>query len=277
MSAWLDLALLATLALILWAFLRVRDGLGELDASLDSWESMADRDWQARVVPARLLRQCGLAPHRFGALYWAAKLLLGALLPLALAELGFELPPFVYAVAAVLGLFTPDLALLSARRSRRQRIERNLAYFIDLMVAFLSSGATLAHAFDNAARHGLAQDDPLAGEVLLVANELEAGLPHQEGFRRLADRTGVVAIVHLAALLEVGQQTGTAIGETLRAQSELLRARMWEQAEALLNRKSLQALIPLALVSLPLLGVLIFFPAAVQLMEAFSLFREVFV
>ena len=86
------------------------------------------------------------------------------------------------------------------------------------------------------------------------------------------ERTGVKDLKTLATLLNVGFRVGASLQVTLEEQAELLRAKQREGGMKLLNRKTLESLFPLLLISLPIFGVLVIFPVAVELKKFFGLF-----
>jgi len=274
---WMDLVYLAALVVLVWAMYRMHYASEmELEGSDNNGTSINVHDTLASLYPARLVRQTGMIPGQVVVFYWVGKFILAILLPLLIAELTGTLSLFVFVLIALIGFFAIDIWLQLRRRHRVQAIERDLGYFIDLIAAFLKSGMNLSQAFRQASQYGLPKGNFLAREVDLVARELEAGSERESAFNSLAERTGVKDLQRLAAVMNVGFRVGAPITETLESQSALLRAKQWEQAESMVSRKSLEALFPLMLVSIPLMLVLIFFPAAVQIYEIFSMFVGTF-
>lgn len=278
LSWWMDIVFLIALAVFIHSLYRMhRESESELDPSLENAKTQSvlgnGPTW---IYPAKLIRQAGIIPAKISVFYWVGKLTLAFLLPLLIAEWLGSLSVLTYLTFALLGFGIIDLWLLARRRERRQKIERSLGYVVDLIAAFLKSGMNLGEAFEQAAKYGLPLSNPLAREISLSARELKAGNDRVTAFRTLAERTGVQDVFRLAALMNVGFRVGAPLGDTLEAQAELLRAKQWEQADALVNRRSVEALFPMLLVSLPLIFVLVFFPAAVQIYEIFAEFSGAF-
>ena len=276
MSWTFDIAALFTIGFLVFLGLRFTKLSEQAFASQSGMgESFDVRKKMVLPYPRKLIRQSGLSPDDNLMIYWVSKLLLAVLLPLVAAEIHSLMVQFPYPlVLGIAGFFIPDLWLMSRRKKRRERIENGLSFLIDLIVAFLKSGMTLTQAFDQAAEHALPAKHPLAREAALIASELEAGIDRSAAFQNLADRTGVDALYRLSAVLTVGLKSGSPVHNTLRSQADLLRARQRERGEELISKKTLQALLPMVLVSFPLIGVLVFFPAGLQLYEVFLLFRE---
>ena len=272
---WMDLLYLAALVVLVWAMYRMHSA-SEEELTDSNGNGITVKAAFGSLYPSRLIRQAGMIPGQVAVFYWVGKLILAILLPLLIAELTGTLSLTVLVLIALLGFSTVDIWLLASRKQRRQSIERSLGYFIDLIAAFLKSGMSLSQAFRQASQYGLPKGNPLAREVDLVARELDAGSEREAAFNSLAERTGVKDLQRLAAVVNVGFRVGAPITETLESQSALLRAKQWEQADSMVSRKSLVALFPMMLVSIPLMLVLIFFPAAVQMYEIFTAFVGVY-
>jgi tight adherence protein C len=173
-------------------------------------------------------------------------------------------------VAALLGFFLPDLWLLAVRRERKRKITWSLAYFLDLLVAFLRAGLSLDEAFRRAGRDGFHPDHPLAREINLVAREIDLGKDRAAAFRALAERTGVPAMRGIALALESGTRLGASVEATLRAQADLLRGRRREETLKRVQLASVKALVPVVICGLPLFLVIVFFPAILEILRTFT-------
>lgn len=277
----LDLVLLILLLGSAWLLFRLEFGrlLGDargVDGPDDAGLQAEDRGG-LRLYPARLIRQAGRRPDAVGGLYWSSKLVLGLLLGLGMAELGrYAWPWWTWLGAGLAGSFLPELWLLGRRRRRRAEIESALSFFINLMVVYLQSGMNLTQAFRQAAEHGLKEEHPLAQEVGLLALEIDAGRDRDAAFAMLAERTGVPSLMRLAAIIGVAYRAGSPVVETLRAQAELLKARQDQQAAELVNRKSMEAMLPMLLISFPMFVMLVLFPAVQQVFEVLGMIGELF-
>jgi tight adherence protein C len=222
----------------------------------------------------RLIRQAGLDPGASLWIYWLAKVALLALLPLLTLEIwsrwSSSTPWLLILLLALVGFFIPDLALLSARNSRRRRVRHRLSFFLDLIVALLQSGLNLDQAFRRATRQGLEPDHPLAEEAVLVALELDVGQEHATAFRSMAQRTGVQELVGVAAALEMGRKLGVSVDRTLTSQAELMRVRRREEAFRTINLAALRTLLPVFLCGYPVFMVLVLLPVILEIAEIFS-------
>ncbi len=274
MSWWFDIIILAVLVFMIYVSFRREKNTDIVGVENETFEDLAPG---FKVFPAKLIRQSGLLPNEVRSVYWSGKILLALLLPAIVLELYRPgLPVIVILFAGLVGFVSVDAWLWQRRRSRQLLIEQSISFFVDLIVAFMHSGQSLSEAFNQAARYGLPKRNPLTREVELIARELAAGRDRHAAFKRLAERTGVEDLQRLAAVMNVGLGVGSPIAETLEAQSDLLRTRQWERGAEMVDRKALMSLLPMILVSFPILMVLVFFPAGVQLHEAFTMFISAF-
>ena len=266
MSSGIDLVLLvvAGVAIALFFGLRWRRrGVDETGAETRGFDSGG--------FFRRAARQSGFEPRRFYPLFGLACAISTFGVPLAVLEFAPQrfrpIPGAVVVVLFVLGFALPWSWLWSVRRERQRKIDWSLAYFLDLIVAYLRSGLGLEEAFRRAGREGLPADHPLAQEVALVSREMDLGKDRAAAFRALYARTGVKAMKGIAAALESGLRLGASVEATLRAQAELLRARRREDTLRRVQIAAVKALVPVLLCGFPVFLVIIFFPAVSELVR----------
>lgn len=274
---WFDLLALALLVCIGVVAIKARRADISVAGNDESFlEASEPRPWW-HIYPSKTIRQCGLSPADFRLVYWLAKLT-----PCLLSLLMFlETPaewrsPWLLLGSVCLSYFGIDLWLLRRRRQRHQEISRSLPFFVNVLVVYLRSGISLAKAFDQAAEYGLTRENALAREVGLLNLEFAVGRSREEAFSNLAKRTGVKELEHLAAVLSVGFQVGSPVADTLHAQAELMRVKQVQQGNKLVNRKTMEAMLPMSLVCFPMFLVLIFYPAANQIFDVLRLMKDVF-
>jgi len=272
----LDVVLVALVLAVLWrlygAEARAVPAAGAAD-----WKRVAARFEDKVAAPVRdfyprAIRQAGLDPAAWSWLFWGGKLLCAALLPLLVVEVlatvgwagaaGWWLLP-----VSLLGSFVPDLWLLLGRRRRRRLVEKDLPYFLDLVVAFLHSGLNLTAAFRRAGREAFPDPHPLAWEVALIGRELDAGRDPSTALLDLSERTGVPELKAVAAALRMGLRVGASIQETLRAQADAMWTRRRESALKQLQKAEIKMLFPVMAMGFPMFAVLAFFPFVTDLLD----------
>jgi tight adherence protein C len=270
MNASMDVILLVAALVTLGLFLAMRRGGPGVEST-----GTQSRDFRTPGFFGRIARQAGYDPKSFLPIFWLLKVILAALLPLAVNEIASDrmvenLPVWVLVLVGVFGFFAPDLWLLSVRKDRQKKIAWGLPYFLDLVVAFLRSGLGLEESFRRAGREGFRPDHPLAQEVALVSRELDLGKDRAAAFRALAERTGVAGMRGVAAALESGLRLGASVEATLRGQAEVLRAKRREDTMRAVQLASVKALVPVMLCGFPIFIVIVFFPAVTEVMRTFG-------
>ncbi|MGJ8690541.1 MAG: type II secretion system F family protein [Gammaproteobacteria bacterium] len=272
---WIDAVLLLALIVVVVAIYK----LSIREFSLVQRGTKDNNDWEQwektnPLYPAKTIRYAGFIPSNFFLVYLCAKFVLALVIPLLYLEFSISTAElWEPLLLGVISFFAVDMFIYFRAKSRKQQVQNSVSYFVDLLVAFLKSGLSLTNAFERAAEHGLPKNTPLAKEVNLVASEMKVGLEWQKGFEKLATRTGAQELQRLSLLMKVGHSTGAPLVKSLSDFADLLRETQSERINMLLNRKSLEALIPTLLLGMPVFLVLVFFPTGVQIYEAFSMFK----
>lgn len=280
-GVWLDLLLLVLIVtgVVLLSRLLPAPSLLTTGEGRGEAEPPVTRRWAARLANyyPTVTRQAGFRPESGRWFYWLAKYAMMILLPLALLELwpaAAAPPAFAWVLlVALVGFVLADLWLLGVRRARKRRVAQALSYYLDLLVAFLHSGLGLEEAFRRAGREGLPDSHPLAREVELVGSELDAGRDPGTAFEALAQRTGVTDLRGIASSLRLGMRLGNPVRSTLQAQADILWTKQREAALRRINAATTKAVLPVVLCGFPIFIVLVFFPAILEIVEAF---RELF-
>jgi len=259
----IDLVLLIVALLAVVAFLILRPRRGPSGDATGAGEFRVDGFFR------RTARQAGFEPRRFLPVFALVCVVSTILVPLLLLEFAPEryqpVPTAAVVIAALLGLLIPWTWLRNTRKERQNRIGWSLAYFLDLIVAYLRAGLGLEEAFRRAGRDGFPQDHPLAREVALVSREIDLGRDRPAAFRALFARTGVPAMKAIASALESGLRLGASVEATLRSQAELLRARRREDTLRRVQLAAVKALVPVFLCGFPVFLVVVFYPAVAEL------------
>ncbi len=179
------------------------------------------------------------------------KLAAAALALLAAAALAGPLPGrlglVVLAGAAPGGFLVPDAWLARRARRRAAAMSRELPDVLDLLRVAISAGLGVERALAEVARR---RTGPLAGELSLMALELELGAPRARALAGLRERCPVEGVAALVAALERAQRHGAPLAATLAAQAADARARRARRirADAATAAPKIQLVIALALV-----------------------------
>ena len=157
-----------------------------------------------------------LVRHRFAP--WAIALFTAGLLHFAF---GWA-TPFVIATALIVGLLAGRLESYLAEQ-QTARIETQLADAIDLMVAALRAGASIADALENALRE---TRRPLLPQLEEVVGRIRFGDDPRTVYRGLAERVPLETFLLFASALSVQSETGGSLAPTLASVGRTIRDRI---------------------------------------------------
>ncbi|HEY6537632.1 MAG TPA: type II secretion system F family protein [Candidatus Dormibacteraeota bacterium] len=185
-----------------------------------------------------------------------------ALVGVGLAVL-LALPWFLGAVfGAVLGYIGPQYQLKRIVTARQKEIALALPNSLDLLCISVEAGlgfdaalARVVEKFDNA----------LSREFAFVLNEIRLGRPRHEALEDLGKRSGVQELASFIQALVQSDQLGVGIARVLRIQSEEMRRRRRQKAEAKAQQASLKMLFPMVGCIFPVLFVILLGPPALSL------------
>ena len=157
-----------------------------------------------------------LVRHRF--VPWMCGLLAAALLYFAF---GWA-PSFVIAVALIVSLQAGQLeAYLAAGRTAK--IETQLADAIDLMVAALQAGASVADALENAMGESRS---PLRPQLEEVVGRIRYGDNPHAAYQGLTERVPLETFLLFASAVSVQSETGGSLAPTLASVGRTIRDRI---------------------------------------------------
>lgn len=171
---------------------------------------------------------------------------------------------------AALTFFLPNLWLRGRIGERHSALERALPDAMDLLVTCVEAGLGLDAAIARVAEEMNLAAPLLATELHHTFLEIQAGVPRADGFRRLADRTGVEDLRALSAMLIQTDMFGTSIARALRVHGESMRIRRSQRAEEKAAMVSVKMTIPLIMCILPSLIAIVMGPAVVMIIRNFS-------
>ena len=157
-----------------------------------------------------------LVRHRF--VPWMLTLVAAGLLHFAF---GWP-PPFVVAVSMIVGLLGAHLESFLAVR-QAARIETQLADAIDLMVAALRTGASIADALENAMHESRS---PLLAQLEEVVGRIRFGDNPRTVYHGLTERVPLETFLLFASALSVQAETGGSLATTLASVGRTIRDRI---------------------------------------------------
>lgn len=166
----------------------------------------------------------------------------------------------VLPVALAGGLGLPRWLLNFAAAKRQKIFTRQFADAIDVVVRGIRSGLPVAECFYVIAREF---KDPVATEFKLIMEGQNIGLPLEEVMRRALERIPTAEYKFFSIVIQIQQQTGGNLGETLANLSGVIRDRkkMRDKVSALSNEAKASAMIIGALPFLVMTALAVINPA----------------
>lgn len=181
---------------------------------------------------------------------------------------GFSLMGLIYAlVAGVLFMFVPELVLMLAARSRKQKIFLGLPDALDLMVVCVEAGLGMDQALRRVADEMVNTHAVVAHEFQVCNQQLQYGSTRETVLNELGERNGVDDLQTLASVMIQVDKFGTSVGKALRVQSEAMRVRRRQIAEEKASKTAVQLIFPLVLFIFPGIFVVLVGPAALTMMD----------
>lgn len=249
----------------------------------NAWARMTNRIEQAGLSLSdtkdvrlrKLLKAAGYGSPSAPRIFTFLRLCLVFALPglFALAVFSMDEPPgflTIYVVGSllgVLGLFLPNLFVVAKADRRTEEVVNGFPDCLDLMLVCIEAGLGIEAAMDRAGRE-MVKIHPLVCELLLATVlKLRAGATRQEGFRALADESGVDEINSFATLLIQSDKLGTSIGSTLRVYAAEMREKRRMRAEEKAYRLPVLISIPLVVFMLPTMIGVLMLPAAIRVVR----------
>jgi tight adherence protein C len=235
--------------------------------------SAPEGDWDASPLRLRFIN-AGLRRPEARLAYYGAK----TVLPLAFAALAFfalraaqPLQGMTFTlyllVAALVGVYLPNLGLAWLVRRRKREIFENFPDAADLMLVCMEAGLGLDSALTKVAEEMRRKSGALADELHLVNLEMRAGVPREKALRNLALRTGLDEVGTFASMLTQADRFGASIGDSLRVFSDDLRYRRQVRAEELAAKVPTKMLFPLVVFIFPSIIMVIMGPAVIQVIR----------
>lgn len=176
----------------------------------------------------------------------------------------------VIGTAAFAGYFGPAI-FLHARQSKRQTdITLSLPDALDLLVICVEAGQGLNAALIKVGKEMAFTSPALSADLMIVNNEMRAGVSRTQALRNLSLRTGVDDVRSLVAVMIQSDRFGTSVAQALRIHSDSLRTRRRQRAEEKARKAPIKLLFPLVFCIFPELLVVILAPGMLQLFRALS-------
>lgn len=170
-------------------------------------------------------------------------------------------------LAALIGCYTPNIALHWLAKNRKREIFENFPDAADLMLVCVEAGLGLDAGLTRVADEIRMKSVALAEELHLTNLEMRAGATREKSLRNLALRTGIEEMSTFATMLTQADKFGTSIGESLRVFSDDLRHKRQVRAEETAAKIPTKMLLPLVICIFPSVLMVILGPAVIQIIR----------
>jgi len=176
----------------------------------------------------------------------------------------------VAGTATALGYLGP-MMWVRARQSKRQMdITLSLPDALDLLVICVEAGQGLNAALMKVGREITLSSPALSDDLMIVNNEMRAGVSRTQALRNLSLRTGSDDVRSLVAVMIQSDRFGTSVAQALRIHSDSLRTKRRQRAEERARKAPIKLLFPLVFCIFPEMFVVLLAPGMLQLFHALS-------
>ncbi len=166
-----------------------------------------------------------------------------------------------------MGYFLPILFLRSMIQRRQDAIQKALPDALDLLTICVEAGLGFDAAMSKVANKW---DDELSESFRRVIQELQLGKSRRAALRGMADRTGVRDVSTFVAAIIQADQLGVSMAKVLHIQSDQMRMRRRQRAEALANQAGIKMLPAIAFLIFPSIFIILLGPAVIQVKDMFG-------
>lgn len=184
--------------------------------------------------------------------------------------LGYDVSPWSIPMIMVVGFYSPDFWLSEITAARKKAIIKALPYTLDLLTLSVEAGMDFIAAIQRLTQR--TKGNPMVEEFGHMLKEIRLGTARSDALRNLNSRLEIEEVSSFTTLLIQADQLGSDIGFVLRAQSDQIRSKRFQNAEAAGARASQLILFPLIFCIFPAVFIVILGPTILNLLSQ-GLFR----
>lgn len=173
----------------------------------------------------------------------------------------------LFLMPIALGFFGPDAWLSRKIGERRVSMQKALPDVLDLLVISVEAGL----GFDSALSRVVATvPGPLSEEFFRMLQETRVGVSRRDAMRHLMDRTDLDELRSFILAMIQAEAFGVTIANVLRVQSDEMRIKRRQRAQAKAFAAPVKITFPLVFCIFPSLFIVLLGPAAIQISAAFA-------
>jgi tight adherence protein C len=176
--------------------------------------------------------------------------------------------PKVLGVAfAILLFFAPEVILSSRADDRQKAILLALPDTLDQMTIAVEAGLGFEAAMAKAAQ---GSRGPLSEELVRTLQDMSIGRSRSDAYSALLARTDCDDLKRFIRAVQQADRYGIAVADVLRVQAGEMRVRRRQRAEESAMKVPIKVVFPLVFAILPVLFIVLLFPAVLGIIGAFS-------
>jgi tight adherence protein C len=247
------------------------------------WENVANFFLgDKREIPAAyskvgsLLHQAAYRGERAIRIFWGLRIFLALAFSFGGLFLAFLLKAstqdllMLAGVGGVVGYMLPYLTVWRKAKARVLEMRETLPDTLDLIVVCVEAGMGVDAALNRVGNEQAAQGLAMGEELLLAAQEMQAGAVRKEALARCADRIGVEEFRGLITFLTQTEELGGSIARSLRVYATTMREKRSQRAEESARKAVIKLIFPLVFFILPAMFILLLGPAGLSIMRQLS-------
>jgi len=165
--------------------------------------------------------------------------------------------------AAFIGSYVPNVFVENLIQKRAQSIKIAFPDALDMLLICVQSGMSVEAAFGKVSKEVAGQSLELAEELSLTTAELSYLQDRRQAFDNLGKRTGIPGVKAVTTALIQAERYGTPVGQALRVMAKENRDIRQSEAEKKAAALPPKLTVPMVIFFLPVLFVIILFPAAI--------------
>jgi tight adherence protein C len=148
------------------------------------------------------------------------------------------------------------------------QVLKNLPNFLDMLTLAIESGCNLTVGINIAVEKS--PDNPLQRAFARLLREIRSGRTRIDALRALEERLDISSVTSMTTALVQAEKTGASLGTVLRAQSTQRTNERFARAEKLAMEAPVKMLGPLIMCIFPCTFLVLGFPIAMKMMNAFQ-------
>lgn len=163
---------------------------------------------------------------------------------------------------AVLISVYPGVWLSATIKARQLSIMKALPNLLDLLTLSVESGRDLLSSLRDILTRR--RPDALGEELMLAFREIQLGRKRSDALRAMAERVRQIDLTATVNAICQADELGVSIGQQLRIQSDMQRAKRFSLAEKIANEASVKIIIPVVVFILPAVFIILLGPLLLQ-------------